>query len=477
MPPFTPYYSKDYVIEGSFLRLDDKEKAWEEIDGRMRTAIRKAQKSDVEIKKVKGTPEEMKAFCEFCLNPDDLPEAITDRYHVYFAYLKEELIAGIVLVEVGNKLFMLCHASTDIAKKNEIPSLLIWHMVEEFSGGKYPRLDIGASFRHSLQKFFSGWRTEGYPMIMKSPELAPSLMLTPFDTQSLGEPIPEQAGQIVQSHLAQKFASKPYTFFPRAMYAIYSLIKFLCDEEKINRDGTVYITTTTDTHFVSSCVTSAIEQTMPWEREMSEKTAAIFAIHEFGFPHPRLEELRAEAAKRNILLIEDCAYAWSTEGTGHLGDYAIYSLTKRFPLQFGGYLVGHEFSDRELWDNFGCSDRGKREYTEARLASWLQTEQADMERRRSNYEWYANLFGKDRTYFDLPEGVEPGAFILDTETEERMEEVGNFVRNFGIECGNYWQNHAIILPVHQRLQPGHLEYIAGSVLATEREWCGVPRDS
>jgi hypothetical protein len=55
-----------------------------------------------------------------------------------------------------------------------------------------------------------------------------------------------------------------------------------------------------------------------------------------------------------------------------------------------------------------------------------------------------------------------------------MEETSAFVRRFGTECGNYWKNGAIILPVHQRLEKAHREYIAGSVLATEREWCGVP---
>ena len=68
----------------------------------------------------------------------------------------------------------------------------------------------------------------------------------------------------------------------------------------------------------------------------------------------------------------------------------------------------------------------------------------------------------------------PGAYVLRCRDEEHMQEVSTFVRRFGIECGNYWKNSAIILPVHQRLELAHLEYIAGAVLATEREWCGIP---
>ena len=524
MSNFSRYISKDFPIEGSSLRLDDKEKAWEQIDGRMRTAVRKGQKSGAVIRRVKGTKKEMEAFKAFCLNPDDLPPAMTDRYHLYFASLQDELVAGILLVEVGDKLFMLCHASTPAAKEAEIPSLLIWHMVQEWSEKRFRCIDIGASYRASLQKFFSGWATKRYPMIMKPPELNPDIRLTPFDTQAMDIPVIHDASNIVDTMLTKKFAGKPHTFFPRAMYAVFTLIKSLAPKE-------VWITTTTDTHYVSSCVTSAIEQSSPWKRELTENTQAIFCIHEFGFPHPNLRELRKIADERGIPLIEDCAYGWSTTGIGGIGDYAIYSLTKAFPLQFGGYLVGKAFRPEELWHDYGCSDEGKRIFTEARLAYWLKDETASTEKRRGNYRWFLDLFGETRTYFPLSEGVEPGAFILrveeflhnDThhqnstvgetsqkspharkqakisrgvsayvernfgeadeaggifqrflENERRMEEVSSFVRGFGIECGNYWKNSAIILPVHQRLAPAHVEYIAGSVLATEREWCGVP---
>lgn len=287
----------------------------------------------------------------------------------------------------------------------------------------------------------------------------------------------EETGKILQKHFEKKWGGKPYTFFPRGMYAIFTLMKYL-KEEKVLKDGqNVTITTTTETHYVSSCVTSAIKQAAPWNRKIDEATGAIFVIHEFGFPHPKLAELRKIADEKKIPLIEDCAYAWNTEGIGDTGDFVIYSLTKAFPLQFGGYLVGKEFTHEELWNEYGCSDRGKHEYTERRLAHWLQEEDQSSKRRRENYEWYTKLFGEERTYFPLEDAVEPGAYILKMENENSMEETSAFVRSFGIECGNYWKNSAIILPVHQRLGSVHREYIAGSILATEREWCGVPQPS
>lgn len=474
MPPYTPYVSKDFVIQGSFLCLDSKEHAWSSIDGRMRTAIRKAQQSGVIVKKVKNTQENIDKFSSFCLNPDDIPVILSDRYHLYHGELNGAVIAAILVVAIHDKLFMLCHASTPEAKKRNIPSLLIWNIVEEFAGSSFRVFDIGASYRASLQNYFVGWRTEPYPMIMKPPELLPALLLTPFDTAALGRPSIPHAIEKSRAVIEEYVQGKPWTFFPRAMYAIFTIIKHLKNQGSISDDGNVWVTTTTDTHFVSSCVSSAIEETVPLSRELTPKTGAILVIHEFGFPHPKLKELREIANARKIPLIEDCAYAFGTDGTGSTGDYVIHSLTKTFPVQFGGILVGKHFTHEELWKNFGCSDRGKEEYTLSKLATWLEDIPTLRKKRQENFRWYESIFGKKRTYFPLQENVMPGAYVLRCSDEKQMQDVSSFIRRFGIECGNYWKNSAIILPVHQRLELAHLEYIAGTVLATEREWCGVP---
>ncbi len=474
MPAYQPYVSKDFCIAGSFLRLDSVENAWNALDGRMRTSIRKAETSGVSIEKAPNTQQSVEEFLPFCLNPDDIPAKLTERYHLYLAKIEKKTVAAILVVEVKNKLFMLCHASTPEAKTLQIPSLLIWHVVKQFAGGKFRVFDIGASYRPNLQKFFSGWQSARYPMIMKPPELKPTLLLTPFDTEALGKE-PEPEGEVKSRKMIdEKAQGKPWTFFPRAMYGLYTIIKHLKNEEKIQEEDTVWISTTNENHYISSCVTSAIEQTCPWTRTLSDKTKAIVVIHEFGFLHPQLQELRKIADERGIPLIEDCAYAFGTKGAGITGDYILYSLTKTFPVQFGGILVGKNFTHEELWKGFGCSDKGKEEYTFRMLSPWIIDVNNIRTERQKNYAWYQSVFGEDRCYFLQQDGTEPGAFLLKMNDEEEMKTVSEFVRSFGIECGNYWKNSAIILPVHQRLRPAHLDYIAGAVLATEREWCGVP---
>lgn len=300
------------------------------------------------------------------------------------------------------------------------------------------------------------------PLLSRPPELKPQWMITPFDNRALGEgSVPEGD---MDAKLRTILGRSRVELYPRAMYAIAALFRRLARGGQIGRDDEVYITTTTDSFYVSSCVTSAIEQTCGWNRSLGSRTRAILAIHEFGFPHPRLAELRSTADKRGIPLVEDCAYAWGTEGVGRAGDLAIYSLTKFFPLQFGGLLAGPAHPGEVADDDLADRDPVKEAHIRRLLASHLPSERAYAELRRQNYLWYQGLFGTERTYFPFADGVVPGAFVLKAGGEDRMKELSERIRSFGIECGNYWRNSAIFFPVHHLLGPEGRAYIAGAVL-------------
>lgn len=70
---------------------------------------------------------------------------------------------------------------------------------------------------------------------------------------------------------------------------------------------------------------------------------AMLAAHFFGLPLP-LESVRRYCDARNIVLIEDCAHAFfgDIEGSpvGRIGDVALGSLPKFFPVNEGGCLAG-----------------------------------------------------------------------------------------------------------------------------------------
>lgn len=76
---------------------------------------------------------------------------------------------------------------------------------------------------------------------------------------------------------------------------------------------------------------------------LSPASKAVVAVHYFGFPQRTLPALRALCDGRGLTLIEDCAHAFfgSQDGIpfGAMGDYAVASSWKFFPIPEGGYLV------------------------------------------------------------------------------------------------------------------------------------------
>ena len=86
------------------------------------------------------------------------------------------------------------------------------------------------------------------------------------------------------------------------------------------------------------------------ERRISSRSRAVLATHYFGFPQ-RMIQLRDLCDKFGLILIEDCAHAFFGRINGHpigaLGDYAIGSAMKFFPLFDGGVLLSakHDLSN------------------------------------------------------------------------------------------------------------------------------------
>lgn len=455
----------------------DKEKAWNHIDKRMRTAIRKADTFGPRAVEVPGNEENIKIFAEFCPRADTLPAKLADNQKMFFAYIGEELVAGLIITEIAGNWFLQFNAVTDSARKKQMSSWLLWEVVKFFSKSKYRYLDIGANYRDGIQKFFEGWRSKEYPIMMKPPEIKPQINITPFGMDDLEEKTGETD---VHTELSKMFNGKEYTIFPRGMYAIYSLIKWLALEGKINVDDEVCIKTTSGSKYISGCVTSAIEQTCKWSQEINEKTKAIFVIHEFGFVSPEIKELRSICDEKNIPLIEDFAYLFDKNIEKH-GDYLIYSLTKIFPIQFGGILVGKKFEPGYIWKNFACYDGGKEELARKNLSYHLPKLEEYNKKRIENFNYFLEFFGEDRAFFKLDggkangshSGSVPGAFVLKAENEERAGQIAEYVKKFGIECGVYHKNSAVFFPTHQNLKKPQLDYIIGAVLAMFRNGNGI----
>lgn len=466
------YIGKDYMCYGTDLILD-KELAWQQIARRARRAILHARKlENLEIIKKQGTKEDVDLFRTVWYDPGD-PDlgdgGLKPNQHMYFAYLDNEFIAGTIVTEVGPNLFLHFNGATENAKKLQIPSLMIWNIVEQFHNTNFKYLDIGCSFRKPLQEFFKNWASYEYPIIFHAPDLTPQIDVTPFNIQSMS--VPPDLSINVDETLKEKFNGRPFTYFPRGKYAIFAVLKHL----GFMQDDEVFITTTTGSPYLSIGVTTTIEEVCRWSRELKNNTKAIILIHEFGFLHPKRCHIKKICQERNIPLIEDCAYAWHSGDAGAYGDYLIYSLPKFFPVQYGGILVGENFDDKKIWNEFYCLDAQKRNIIKEQLSSYLKNTKEIIKKRRNNYKYLENLFITEgfKSFFELSEEEVPAVFALKVESENKMKEISARLRHFGIECGAYYHNNAVFFPTHQNLSKPHLDYIFGAVRSLYRENCGV----
>lgn len=135
------------------------------------------------------------------------------------------------------------------------------------------------------------------------------------------------------------FQDRERIFFRNGKAAITFLISSL----GLTRDDEVCILTSTDSNYVSTCVSATIFNYCRLSRIITEQTKLIYVIHEFGLPHPSIFDLAELANNRGIPLVEDCAHTMDScinnVPVGSIGDYAIYSLTKHFPMKEGGLLT------------------------------------------------------------------------------------------------------------------------------------------
>jgi hypothetical protein len=234
----------------------------------------------------------------------------------------------------------------------------------------------------------------------------------------------------------------------------------------LKRADSVLILTTTGGPYISSCVTRTIERFCSWSREPRADTRAALVIHEFGFPCAITREVRA----LGVPIIEDCAYGIGTRtggGVGGIGDYALYSLPKYFPLPFGGILAARSrIGTRALTAEDQLSPGGR-----AELRAWLGRLEGvaagwNAQRRRNWRQFAARLAPHGlRPYFDLPAGVVPGAFVARLPRRFDGAAAKQRCNEAGIESTEYYGMGGFYFPVHQFLADYEKQYIQRHLLA------------
>jgi hypothetical protein len=210
----------------------------------------------------------------------------------------------------------------------------------------------------------------------------------------------------------------------------------------LTKNASVMIVTTSGGRYVSACVTDTIEKICRWSHDYDNMTSAILIIHEFGFPCNIPQKL----IDMKLPIIEDCAYAIGTRieggGVGEIGDYALYSFSKYFPIPYGGILVSQKRNHEKtpngrLW----LTEEGENflkcqlENVESKCKDWNEI-------RKNNWDYFcSNLspFGLIPFFPSNPKNI-PGVFVF--KFPKNMIMKGPILKDAlikrGIECTVYY---------------------------------------
>jgi dTDP-4-amino-4,6-dideoxygalactose transaminase len=223
----------------------------------------------------------------------------------------------------------------------------------------------------------------------------------------------------------------------------------------------VLIVKSTDGPYISGCITQTIEKVCRWSQTPHADTKLILVIHEFGFPCPQEKILFYK--RRGIPILEDCAYAIGSklEGSsiGTYGDFALYSLSKHYPLPSGGILI----SKKKI------SAMAKRTIVSTKLKEFYRTiirksfaSQRDWNRaRKENWTFFAKELRTSgiQPYFPLKTKIVPEVFLMKVSPSFVGEEVKKRLANAGIESTQYYNQSGFYFPNHQFLTPWEKSYI------------------
>lgn len=254
----------------------------------------------------------------------------------------------------------------------------------------------------------------------------------------------------LKKYLDVRFGSWCYT--RRAREAIKIALSYY----NLSKDDVVTILTTSGNFYISSCVTNAIESICKWSREIVPETKLLFVNHEFGYPYKNISELKT----LGFPIIEDCAYAFfsglDNDAIGKVGDFAIYSLPKAFPIECGGILACNN-KTFTLLDSLPEEEIYK---LNKNLAAVIREEDLVKKQRLFNYNFLLNelrSIGID-AFFELEDGIIPGVFIFKWSKDIDYPLLKVFMQNKGVECSVFYGKNAFFIPIHQNLTPDDLKY-------------------
>lgn len=363
------------------------------------------------------------------------------------------IVGGAIWAESGNQLFLHQLVSGEWGKKHQIPTHLVWQSVVKYHK-KYYALDIGVSYNPKRYEFFKNFEVETYPIILKAPLERPLIRMTPFKSY---ERMAEELNE-VQSDTPSKIIDNA-TYFPRASYALYALLKHL----KLEPQDTVLIVKTFGSKYVPACVTQQIEKVCNWKLHNyntwdPSEVKMVLVIHEFGLPMKQFLGMLTQFKNAGVPIVEDCAWRQNNVLDS---DYQIYSMSKLLPVNYGGLLLGVKMTDEYLW-SIGCFDFVKRN-----LFLGSRNRMVELGKRERNWKQYHKYVVDDGMtpddcykYEEVIKNKEwvPTIYLQRFKDDAEADAIVARLEEFGIQAMRYHGEPVVGLPIHEQSE-GDVEYM------------------
>lgn len=286
------------------------------------------------------------------------------------------------------------------------------------------------------------------------PYLLPNYLISPFTTTDVvfNHNLPDS--DIIDAYLEGRFINRNFNYTLNGRNALYlALSKY-----KLKKDDVVTILTTSGNLYISSCVTGEIEKFCKWPRQIEKKSRAILLNHEFGYPVEDMDELKSY----NLPIIEDCAHSFFSHDNskliGTIGEFAVYSFPKMFPIQIGGLLVHKE--NLNPGPDPGLDNTTLR-YIKNVLSFHIPKREAIIDKRIQNYSLLADKFSSlgFSEKFALEASYIPGVFMFSVEDDNLdLDEMKKHFYAHGIQCSVFYGERAFFIPCHQNLEESDLDY-------------------
>tara|TARA_B100000579_G_C22843350_1_gene862893 strand:- start:2244 stop:3146 length:903 start_codon:yes stop_codon:yes gene_type:complete len=278
----------------------------------------------------------------------------------------------------------------------------------------------------------------------------PSYRISPFQTKDISKNA--KISSVTENHddnlLYKNIYS--YTFANSGREALYLAL----ENCQLGKDDCVTILSVTNSQYISSCVTDTVQLFCKWNRDITNQTKAIIVIHEFGKQFKNFEEIKS----LNLPIIEDFAYSFSSynrTAEKFIGDYLVFSLSKFFPVQFGGLLLSKTNLSKK-----------NNEFVRSLFLHYVTQEAEIFNARKRTYQQMLDCFSEVSIdpFFTFEDNECPGVFMFKiSEKLDTLEKLKKDLHFRGIECSVFYGNPAFFIPCNQNLEFEDIMYFRSSI--------------